>query len=217
VVPADDIARGATLVELARRTGRPVLVSRPPKTRCTLLVVTDAAADNYASLARAARLSQAFHAPVLAFHNVHVSSTAPFVPVVDALARPWKQIQADAAGAHPEYHLPELDVLLAYGRDPVDAVLQQARREDADMIIIGVRDEASGKEASDELAAGVIDRAVRSVLVVPDAAAVSLAAESTLPDEHASTTTSVGAGGCQQRGVVGSRLDAVESTRVAEA
>jgi nucleotide-binding universal stress UspA family protein len=176
VVPADGIASGPTVVELARRARCPVLVARPPKTRCTLLVVSDGDADNRDSLARAARLAQAFHAPVLAFHNVHASASAPFVPLVDALTRPWQRIQAQAAAARPEYHLPELDVLLGYGRDRVATIFQQARREDADMIIVGVG-AAPGSSAGtpDDVVAGVVERAARSVLVVPDSSSSEIA------------------------------------------
>jgi nucleotide-binding universal stress UspA family protein len=171
VVPADRITCGATVAELARRARCPVLVARPPKTRCTLLIATSGDSNNQASLARAARLSHAFHAPVLAFHNVHACAEKAFVPLVDSLARPWKQLQADAAHARSEYRLPDLEVLLAHGRDHVDAILQQARRDDVDMIILALRADPTGKSrACDEVVAGVVDRAVRSVLVVPESA-----------------------------------------------
>jgi nucleotide-binding universal stress UspA family protein len=171
VVPADRITCGATVAQLARRARCPVLVARPPKTRCTLLIATEGDSNNQASLARAARLSHAFHAPVLAFHNLHACTAAPFVPLVDSLTRPWQQLQADATHARSEYGLPELEVLLSHGCDHVEAILQQARREDADMIVLAVGLDTTGKSrTSDEVVAGVVERAVRSVLVVPDPA-----------------------------------------------
>jgi nucleotide-binding universal stress UspA family protein len=156
---------GAAAAALARAAGRPVLVARASTTRHTLLVATDVESDSFPALDSAARLAVALQAPVLVFHDVQgLSSTDMFPPQVDALGEPWTKIQEalqDAVDRRP----PELDVVLSCSRDRVQGILQQARREDAEMIIMSLP--ASESPRRDELAASVADGALRSVLIVP--------------------------------------------------
>jgi hypothetical protein len=159
---------GAAAAALARAAGRPVLVARTSTTRYTLLVATDVAMDKYPALDSAARLAVALQAPVLVFHDVRGLSPADmFTPQVDALAEPWTRIQ-HAVQHSVDRRPPELDVVLTYSGDRVQGILQQARREDAEMIIMSLPAEESPR--GDELAAAVADGALRSVLIVPSPA-----------------------------------------------
>lgn len=158
----DGCGRSATA--LARASGCPVLVAREPTSRCTLLVATDVSHDLYAISSRAAELAEVLHAPVLAFHDVAFHEPE-LSSRVSALTDAWSRIQAERLKAGGHQRLPELEVLLARGTDRVEAILQQARREDAEVIIVGVSDDAANPV--NDLAADVIDRAIRSVLVVP--------------------------------------------------
>lgn len=156
---------GAAAVALARSAGRPVLVARTSTTRYTLLVATEVEMDNYPALDSAARLAVALQAPVLVFHDVRgLSSVDMFTPQIDALAQPWSRIQQNLQHA-VDRRPPELDVVLAYSGDRVQGILQQARREDAEMIIMNLPAEESPR--GDGLAAAVADGALRSVLIVP--------------------------------------------------
>jgi hypothetical protein len=170
VVPAHE-GCGAAAAALARASGCPVLVARPPTTRCTLLVATEVETDNHPALERAAQLAMALHAPVLAFHDVQgLSPARASTPQVDALAAPWALIQ-ERLRQPDDQRPPELDVLLAYSGDRVEGILQQARREDAEMVIVSLAADATAAHAN-EVAARVAERALRSVLIVPVPAAL---------------------------------------------
>ena len=156
---------GILATALARASGRPVLVAREPTRRSTLLVATDVDGDLHPLWSRTAVLAEALHAPVLAFHNVGYRADGRNSRV-DALLAGWSKLQAERLQAAGHQRLPDLEVLLAHGSDRVETVLEQARREDAEIIVVTTgADAASGPQ--DELAAAVVDRAVRSVLVVP--------------------------------------------------
>jgi nucleotide-binding universal stress UspA family protein len=155
---------GKAATALARAAGSPVLVARAPTSRSTLLVASDVSDDLHSICSRAAALAEALHAPVLAFHD------AAFRPSglssrVNTLTEVWAQIQTERMKAQRHQRLPDLEVLLAHGTDRVKTILDQARREDAEILIVGVSE--GGASACDELAAAVVDRAIRSVLVVP--------------------------------------------------
>jgi nucleotide-binding universal stress UspA family protein len=157
----DGCGRSATA--LARASGCPVLVARAPTSRSTLLVATDVSEDLYTISSRAAALAEALHAPVLAFHDVGFR-VPELSSRVNALTDAWAQIQVERLEAGGHQRLPELEVLLAHGTDRVETILQQARREDAEIIIVGV---SEAPDSETDFAAEVVDRAIRSVLVVP--------------------------------------------------
>jgi nucleotide-binding universal stress UspA family protein len=163
---------GVLATALARASGRPVLVAREPTRRSTLLVATDVDGDLQPLWSRTAVLAEALHAPVLAFHNV-VYRASGRSSRVDTLLAGWSQLQAERLQVAGHQRLPDLEVLLAHGSDRVETILNQARREDAEIIVVAAGGDAvSG--AQDDLAAAVVDRAVRSVLVVP----------AQIPDSH---------------------------------
>jgi nucleotide-binding universal stress UspA family protein len=155
---------GRSATALARAAGCPVLVARQPTSRSTLLVATDLGDDLAAIFRRAAALAGALHAPVLAFHDA-AFPTPGLSSRVNTLTDVWAQIQTERMHVMGHQRLPELEVLLAHGTDRVSAILQQARREDAEILVVGLSEQAAS--GSDELAASVVDRAIRSVLVVP--------------------------------------------------
>lgn len=168
---------GPLATALARASGRPVLVARSPTSRSTLLVASDLSDDVHPIASRTAALAEALHAPVLAFHDVGfgpVDSRAIDAGGLDgperssrlnALTQAWAELQNERLESGCHQRLPELEVLLARGTDRVETILQQARREDAEIIVVGACADAAGSGA--ELASHVIERAVRSVLVVP--------------------------------------------------
>jgi nucleotide-binding universal stress UspA family protein len=200
VMPDAHEGRGRYAAALARASGCPVLVARAPTTRSTLLVATDVSEDLYPISSCAAALAEALHAPVLAFHDV--GFRAPELGSrVNALTDAWAQIQKERLEAGSHQRLPELEVLLARGTDRVETILQQARREDAEIIILGV---SAGEAGADDVAADVVDRAIRSVLVVPSNVPRSVTPRATLrqrsaADEARESHVSSAAAGLERR------------------
>lgn len=178
---------GKSATSLARASGCPVLVARAPTTRSTLLIATDVSDDLDLISSRTATLAEALQAPVLAFHDV--GFRAPELSSrVNALTDAWSRVQAERLKAGDHRRLPELEVLLAHGTDRVRTILQQARREDAEIIIVGVPENASA--GADDVAAAVVERAIRSVLVVPSNGTREARRQRRLPDEPRSSPLS---------------------------
>ena len=99
----------------------------------------------------------------LAFRNVFgCTPHEPGAPEVERLAERWQQIQRERHPIEAGRRVPSLDVVLGFAPDHTQALLSQALREDAEMIVTAVR----GVGASDDVKA-VVERAVRSVLLVP--------------------------------------------------
>lgn len=180
VLPDGDAGCGLTATELARASGCPVLVARAPTRRSTLLVASDVTDDLYPISSRTAALAEALHAPVLAFHDV--GFRAPELDSrVNALTEAWEKVQAERLESGGPQRLPELEVLLAYGTDRVETILQQARLEDAEIIVVGLSADADDPAAA--VTAGVVDRAIRSVLVVPSNLRRAAAPQAILADD----------------------------------
>lgn len=169
VMPAHDSC-GAAAVGLARTARCPVLVARAPTTNSVLLLATQAHQDHYPALKGAARLALPLRSPVLVLHDIaNLPDTARLSAQVDALAGPWALLQRECQGGHAGQRLPCIDILLARGGDRVAGVLDQARREDANLIIVSLSD-AEPCSPSARFAEAVVARALRSVLVLPGAA-----------------------------------------------
>lgn len=208
VMSAAPDGSGRSATALARASGCPVLVAREPTSRSTLLVAADVSHDLHAIFSRAAALAEALHAPVLAFHDVafHVPELSSRV---NALADAWSRIQAERLKAGGHRRLPELEVLLARGTDRVETILQQARREDAEVIIVGISEDPSSRV--DDVAAEVIDRALRSVLVVPSDVAPQAKRQCGVVDEARASRRSTAALALERRRWPRAGLRAVHS------
>jgi nucleotide-binding universal stress UspA family protein len=166
VMPAQD-GCGAAAMALTRAARCPVLVARAPTTNSVLLLATQPQQDHYPSLKRAARLALPLHAPVLVLHDVSsLPDTAPLMAQVDALAGPWTLLQRECQTRVVGQCLPGIDVLLARGGDRLAAVLEQARKEDAEMIIVSAND-GEPCESSARFAEAVANEASSSVLILP--------------------------------------------------
>jgi hypothetical protein len=161
VVRAGDVG-GADAAALAAAAGCPVLVARAPTARSTLLV-NAVSSDENSALASAAELSEALDAPVLAFRNLFgCAPNERSAPEVERLAERWQQVQRERHPIEAGRRVPSLDVVLGFAPDHTQALLSQALREDADMIVTAVGGGAGEAETD-----AVVERAVRSVLLVP--------------------------------------------------
>jgi nucleotide-binding universal stress UspA family protein len=154
---------GATAADLARASSRPVLVARTPIRRATLLAATDLKDDYYWVLRQAAELGSRLEAPVVAVHNVSCLPTAfdrhaprrldSIHTQALRLVRAAKQLESS------------METIVATEVDPVDAILDQALAHDADIIVVGTR--PGGGLSDRSVAAKVVSRSDRSVLITP--------------------------------------------------
>jgi len=162
VVEAGDVT-GREAAALASAARCPVLVARAPTARSTLLVNAESSDENAVALASAAELSEALDAPVLAFRNLFGRAPNKHgAPEVEQLAERWQQIQRERHPIEAGRRVPSLDLVLGFAADHPQALLAQALREDAEMIVTRV----SGADVSGDDSA-LVERAVRSVLLVP--------------------------------------------------
>lgn len=154
---------GEEAAALAAAAGCPVLVARAPTARSTLLVNANSTEESPAALASAAELSEALDAPVLAFRNLF--GRAPnerSAPEVERLGERWQQVQRERHPIEAGRRVPSLDVVLGFAADHAQALLSQALLEDAEMIVTAV-----GSAGASGDARAIVERAVRSVLLVP--------------------------------------------------
>jgi nucleotide-binding universal stress UspA family protein len=162
---------GALATQLARRTGVKVLVAHEPSQRKAILAATDLASDGFPVLQQAARLGLALHVPLTAFHNVDPLAIADRAAgrlargAATALAGAQRQVRlADAVRSLPVATTPVVRVEI----DPVFAILEEARRQEVDIVVVGVHERSRLERLlHGSVAARVVQRTQRSVLVTP--------------------------------------------------
>ena len=160
---------GASSKSLAAAAAVPVLVAREATHDETILAATDLESDGYPVLRLAAQLGQQLDAPVVALHNVNPVSCVgvawpmivlPAVPAVEARSARLSQVWANLSfGA---------SAVIRDEFNPVDAILWEARKRDADLLVVGTRRRGwFDRLVTGSVAAQVVNRAKRSVLVTP--------------------------------------------------
>jgi nucleotide-binding universal stress UspA family protein len=162
---------GAVATELATRSGVKVLVAREPGQRKAILAATDLGSAGFPVLEQAARLGLALHAPLTAFHNVDPlmvadGAVARIVPeVATALTGAQRQERlADAVRSLPVAATPIVRVEI----DPVYAILEEARRHDVDIVVVGIHERPRLERFfRGSVAARVVKKSQRCVLVTP--------------------------------------------------
>lgn len=153
ILPAGEL-RGREVTALARNTGRPALVLRP-NTRDVRLIVaaTDLTQPDYPVLRSARALAALRGCKVFALH-----------------AFPRRRVAA-ARGAKLQGASRVLGLdgaVLLSARDAVSAILTEAGKRAADVIVVGTHARtALGRAVRSSVAAKLIDRTARSVWVEP--------------------------------------------------
>jgi nucleotide-binding universal stress UspA family protein len=161
VLPPSTGRLGATAAALARASSRPVLVARTPLRRAALLAATDLKDDTYWVLRQAVELGARLETPVVAVHNVSCLPSGFDTPSrLDSI-----QTQALRLVRATEQLEATMETVVATEVDPVDAILDQARARNADVIVVGTR--PRGRPSDRSLAAEVVSRSDRSVLITP--------------------------------------------------
>ncbi|MEO8178760.1 MAG: universal stress protein [Deltaproteobacteria bacterium] len=164
---------GTTATELAHAASCPVLVARTSVPETTLLAATDLEDEGYWVLRKAVELGTRLKALVVAVHNVNCLSAAfnlELAPAVDGTrnkpevseTRALRLVRAtEKLGA-------SMQTVLSTEIDTVDAILDQAQVHAAHMIVVGTRRRlALGRWLARSVAAEVVNRSDRSVLVTP--------------------------------------------------
>ena len=162
---------GRLVTRLAATTRTPVLAARAPARNQTIVAATDLRDPTYPVLQLAAALGQQLETSVIVVHNVRLGATPN-----EATAASAGETRVDAAQAERLARLRQASGLLPMASrtavrhedDPVDAILLAAREEEADLVVVGTRAPAWFERGGGaDVAARIVDRARRSVLVTP--------------------------------------------------
>lgn len=177
---------GRTATSLARATQRPVLVAREHQGSRAILAATDLRTSGNPVLWKAAELGQRLRAKVVALHNVDATGAAgaavllPGALATGAMtigAAAWANVHQPAAARSARLaqltaataQLPlEAEAMVVGEADATRAILTQAGARDPDCVVVGARRHSWLEEwALGSVASDVVERAQRSVLVVP--------------------------------------------------
>jgi len=172
VLPAG-VVEARHAVELANDLQVPVLLARPQSTNPLVVAATDLRYPDYPVINEASELAPALAARLLCVHN-----RAPQLPGIDpmmAMFLPLSAIEVEreygdaqalrAAAASIDR---DADTIVTGQSRPVDAILDVARVQDADLIVVGAARHGSiYRWLTGSTAAAVVRRAKRSVLLTP--------------------------------------------------
>ncbi|MBK8214770.1 MAG: universal stress protein [Myxococcales bacterium] len=172
VVPAGGRRVGRSASTIACAIGKPVLVPKARGKEDTIVAATSLAEEGYPVLRRAARLGRSLGGRMVAVHNV-----VPFVSIAD-IASPFSQM-GDTIASVLELRTRRLrgaarrmaatsSSVITVGLDSCRAILDEARTRDADIVVVGARPRSwVDRVLSSDLAADVVDKARRTVVVEP--------------------------------------------------
>jgi nucleotide-binding universal stress UspA family protein len=175
VLAGFDERPGSAATILARAAGTAVLVARPLAADRAMVVATDLRRPELPVLTCAAGIARRLGLSVVALHNVtpiafiiggDLSMAVPIPPDELAIEVVLEHLFV-AAGTMET----AAESVLRHELDPATAILKEADARDAALIVVGTPHAAGrGRPATDAVAARVIDRTPRSVLVTPQAA-----------------------------------------------
>ena len=174
VMPPGEGRFGITVTGLASATGRPVLVARAATSEAAIVGATDLEDAGYPVLRKAAELAFRLKARVVAVHNVNPIPDTVSKGVASPVMRRSDEGVSEADMqrlAHLAEQVPvDADTVIGHEANTVDAILREARILDADLVVVGTRPRPRSwlnRLIGGRVAAQVVNRARRSVLVVP--------------------------------------------------
>jgi nucleotide-binding universal stress UspA family protein len=189
ILPPSPRRLGRTATSLARASRKPVLVAREHRGSSAILAATDLQTSGHPVLWKAAELGKRLRAKLVALHNVDPIGGAELLPgtlsagAMTVGAGAWASIHQPAASSRARLEqltratapLPlEAEPMVLTEADAARAILSQAGLLDPDCLVIGARQRNWLEElACGSVAREVIERARRSVLVVPMDAATA--------------------------------------------
>jgi nucleotide-binding universal stress UspA family protein len=172
VLPPDEACHDDLAVTVVRDLEIPVLVARAMRPGAAVVAGTDLLRDGYPVVRQGAVLAAQLHGPLTCVHNVPPMTNA-------GLARSMPQPPPAPTSAELEAWQHRLDTLVhevVADSDSVvtnrsstaDAILEVARARDADVVVVGAHARSwLDRLVGDSVASRVVERADRSVLVVP--------------------------------------------------
>jgi nucleotide-binding universal stress UspA family protein len=192
ILPPSPRRLGRTATSLARAAQKPVLVAREHRGNPAILAATDLLTSGHPVLWKAAELGQRLRSKLVALHNVDPVGGSELVPGTLAAgamtigAGAWASVHQPAASSRARLEqltratapLPLVaEPMVLTEPDAAGAILSQAGVLDPDCLVVGARQRNWLEDlACGSVARQVIERAQRSVLVVPiDAAAAASA------------------------------------------
>jgi nucleotide-binding universal stress UspA family protein len=173
IVLAPEHARmGALVTELVSASALPVLLARGRTTGTAIIAATDLRDRRYPVLDRASVVAERLAAHLVVVHNAGTNGLpARLASLLRALKSPESDFDDNCTQrlAEAVSHLrPDAEAVVAGDFDPVEAILRHARSRDADIIVVGAHARSSLRRlVASGVAARVVDRARRSVLVTP--------------------------------------------------
>lgn len=173
VMPASIPRVGECSARIARAAQRPVMVARPSLSERAIIAATDLRDATMPVVRKALEIAAHLDgSDVVAVHNVSPllfwTGAGVGVPAVSPKGEPIvRSRQQRLAHATARLDLSVRGVVLR-AFDPVDAIEARARELGADLIVVGTRPSSWWNRAvGRNVAEGVVDTAVRSVLVMP--------------------------------------------------
>ena len=160
-VPKSGLPLAATVIRLARKANRPVVVARGKANFSRLLAATDLEDSQVPLLRKAAQLGRALEVTAVAVHGVleapegRNGQARSLEESLSALERVTRCFEATLEGV----------VVRSRSRDPVSCIIEQARAHDAGLIVVGVRPRLD--RAHPTTAAKLLKAAHHPVVVVP--------------------------------------------------
>ena len=167
VVPRHAAFGGWAARRVALCAGVPVLVASRSTTNGGIVAASDLADQFYPVLRRGAELGERLQTVVTFIHNLKAGTDRPAPTAAERLAETFADKLSELRRAGRSFGL-ECPSVVMTRSDPEDAILDLAQRQRADMIVVGTRGHAPRTGPThDSVAASVIERADRSVLVLP--------------------------------------------------
>jgi nucleotide-binding universal stress UspA family protein len=164
---------GKNVTSLARTCQVPVLVARDRGRPESIVAATDLRSPGYPVLTAAAELGGCLEARVVAVHNVHplallVGTGGAWPPIALLPADPSRASRSARLARAAERLAVEACAVVRDEPSVADAVLDEARRQDADLVVVGTRPRGWLQQLlAESVARQIVDRSTRSVLVAP--------------------------------------------------
>jgi nucleotide-binding universal stress UspA family protein len=172
VLPPADFLWGSTVTSMARAAGCPVLVAREGFALRTILAATDMQHPDFPVLRCAGRLGRRADGKVIALHNIAplaVMAGGVLGPrVAVAYERPTPvDLEAKLVALSPELGTAAAAIVRSE-HESAHAIVDEARRQNAGLIVVGTHYRTWWQRVlGSSVAAGVVSRTERCVLVTP--------------------------------------------------
>lgn len=172
VVPGTGPRVGTVATSVARELRTPVLVARRHRRSDLILAASDLSDARFPVLHAAAELAGRLDAPLVAVHNV---APPPRLDTPDPLRAVALEVSAAVASERRDTLAAAVaslevsaEVVVANERSDDEAIVHAASARQADLVVVGTRRPSLLRRLfRGELAAHVVQRALRSVLVLP--------------------------------------------------